>query len=672
MKLRCFCQYYRTKTALVFGLFIAVCVVWASSERCFATSVDFIESGYLSCASNSGDVSSFFRCISEENLVKGKYSEHAIDAYIKNISYKQKDIIDFLKKEGMLSSNTSYEMGFTKLKTKKYYIGPQLRKNFIFTRETCANIKKDDYLNYLQQLKSIRCNLDRQESSFKLCQTWNDIIEREILVHQQIPIDCYCFVKEHNGDILCNSYLGSPMIEKYWAPIYEHKIMRGADQFREMCNEYSTTSSIATKISSSLEEYYWSSVKHHGLYMSYLKSFSNGKYEHEATEALKTNFVNATTFVKGIETEFENGKSLDKIIIEINGYQNNYPEMSNSFLEDALNKFNHIKDTIAVFLEYLGSDKYQDEDDGAFKCSFVSGNTTYKVEMQNLNKLPQKNGTMSCMYPLYSSDHEIYAVVMRRLSIKNRKISEGRELGINPRSKEVVFKNVISNGNSKGGFMYKDIYNISFDRQGYSIKFSDETDQELTPSEARDIIYLLSKNENEAYYLECIPLVLISDYGVEPTCAENRNENYKAEIRNGRVQSVSIETSDETVFLPLNNWGEIDGVVKYWNSQVGNVEITVNAQMSMGVDKKNKYKVAKVRIKGCTFNPPRKITGYKNTKSGKTPMYEKYSSKCETVASEMGMSLLLHPQTSYRYDENEFIPNFLIRFFDWGDVVDFY
>lgn len=672
MKLKHYCQCNRTKTALVFGFFIAVCVVWASNERCFATSADFVESGYLSCASNSEDVSSFFRCISEENLIKGKNSKHAIDAYINNISYKQKDIIDFLKKEGLLSSNTSYETGFTKLKTKKYYIGPQLRNNFLFTRETCGNIKKDDYLNYLQQLNSIRCDLDRQESSFKLCKTWNDIIEREALLHQQTPVDCYCFVKEYNGDILCNSYLGNPMVENYWAPTYEHKIMKGADYFREICNEYSTSSSIATKISSSLEEYYWSSAKHHGLYMAYLKSFSNGKYEHEAMEALKANFVNATTFVKGIETEFENGKSLDKIIIEINGYQNNYPEMSNSFLEGALNKFNHIKDTIAVFLEYLGSDKYQDEDDGAFKCSFVSGNTTYKVEMQNLNKLPQKNGTMSCMYPLYSSDHEIYAVVMQKLSVKNRKISEGRELGINPRSKEVVFKNVISNGGSKGSLVYKDSYNILFDGKGYSIKFPDETNQELTPSEAKDLIYLLSKNENEAYYLECLPLVLISDYGVGPTCAENRNEKYKAKIKNGRIQSVSIETSDETVFLPLNNWGEIDGVVKYWNSQIGNVEITVNAQTSTGIDKKFKSKVAKVRIKGCTFVPPRKKIGFKKTKYGEEPVYEKFSAKCEAVASETGMSILLDSMKAYRWSDDEFIPRFLLLYLDWGNIVEFY
>ena len=131
---------------------------------------------------------------------------------------------------------------------------------------------------------------------------------------------------------------------------------------------------------------------------------------------------------------------------------------------------------------------------------------------------------------------------------------------------------------------------------------------------------------------------------------------------------VSIKTDDETVDIPLNNWGEIDGVVKYWNSNIGNVEITVNASMPRGFDEKGKSKVVKVNIKGCTFTPPRKIISYKNTKFGKIPVYEKFTPKCEAVATETGMSILLDSIKSYRFRESEFVPKFLMIFLDWNKV----
>lgn len=90
--------------------------------------------------------------------------------------------------------------------------------------------------------------------------------------------------------------------------------------------------------------------------------------------------------------------------------------------------------------------------------------------------------------------------------------------------------------------------------------------------------------------------------------------------------------------------------------------------MPKGFDEKGRSKVSKVNIKGCSFNPPRKITGYKKTKYGKNPIYEKYSAKCERVASETGMSILLDSVKTYRYRDGEFMPKFLILFLDWNDV----
>ena len=90
--------------------------------------------------------------------------------------------------------------------------------------------------------------------------------------------------------------------------------------------------------------------------------------------------------------------------------------------------------------------------------------------------------------------------------------------------------------------------------------------------------------------------------------------------------------------------------------------------MPIGFNEAGKSKVRKVKIQGCTFTPPRKITGYKNSKYGKNPIYEKFSSKCEMVASETGMSILLESLKSYRYRDNEFIPKFLMLYLDWNNI----
>ena len=190
----------------------------------------------------------------------------------------------------------------------------------------------------------------------------------------------------------------------------------------------------------------------------------------------------------------------------------------------------------------------------------------------------------------------------------------------------------------------------------------------LEPFAARDIISLLSKNENSAYYLECLPFVLLSDHGLSPSCEDADKAEYNAKIKDGRILSVSFKTDSRSVFIPLNNWGEINGIIKYWDSDIGNVEVAVNASMPSLFDEHGRSKVTKVKIKGCTFTPPRKIISYKNTKYGKEPVYETYSKKCEEVASETGMNLLLNAITPYRYRDGEFIPNFLIRFLDWNSI----
>lgn len=657
----------RKFTFIVCIAFVAIGFTQASEEACFASSADFVSSGYFLCATNNGDVQSFFECLSQENLVDGEVNQHKIEQEIKNISNAQNNIIDSLKEGGILPPYTRYDAGFMRLKSEEYYLGPDLGKNLIFSRKSCGKITKDDYLNYLQTVKSLKCNF-RDEIFSKPCKEWNDIVEREILVHQQIPVDCYCLIKEHEKDFLCNMYLGNMSVINNWTPAYKRKIMNGADFFREACNEYSTSHLIASMISDSLEEYYWTSVKHHEMYREYLKSFPDGKYKDEAVQSLKKNRVNLAQFVKKVEEEFEDGNPLDNAVMDIVGYQNNYPEESDELiLNNMLDKFNRLKDTVSLIYQNLKSKERQDENKkNIIMCSFVSGNKTYQVEMDSLNKLPQKDGDMRCLYPLYSS-RGVFAIVLQEYSIKNRKINKGKELGIDPRGKKVVYKNIISGNIAKGKFEYSYV-DVLFDQKGYSIIFPDESDAELLPSVASDIIYLLSKNKNSARYLECIPFISIYNYEAGPMCRDDRNEKYEAKIKNGRIQSVSIKTDDETVYIPLNSWGEIDGVVKYWNSNIGNVEITVNANMPRGFDEKGKSKVVKVNIKGCTFTPPRKIISYKNTKSGKMPVYEKFTPKCEAVATETGMSILLDSIKSYRFRESEFIPKFLMIFLDWNKM----
>lgn len=514
------------------------------------------------------------------------------------------------------------------------FVGGTITQNFVSNRT--ENITLTEYLNYLNEIKN-------PLSLFSL--KWKPLIEKEIQIHGQIPDKCFALLK----------YFGREEIEN------------GVEPIKKTCNENVFSKDMYKVFLDSLERKYWDNASVRGLYGYYLKNFPQGKYIADAEEGLNKNKMPVSEIIKKANAEYESGRSLSLAIDYLNEYRENYSVRSDVSLNAVLDKYVSIKDSVERLCEKLKSNRsYDDEEKNISRCSFVSGEDSYIVEMDSLIKLPRKNGNMTCMYPLYSNEG-IYSIVVSELVIKDKKIKEGKETGINPHNMDIVYRKFINNGASSGFFIYNNIYKVLFDKNGYHIEFLDGTDSKLEPSAASDIIYLLSGNKNSAKYLECMPIISISDFGVGPSCRDEE-EKYEAKLQNGRIKSVSIKANDETVYIPLNNWGEIDGVVKYWNSDMGNVEITVNAAMPKGFDEKGRSKVSKVNIKGCSFNPPRKITGYKKTKYGKNPIYEKYSAKCESVASETGLSILLDSVKSYRYRDGEFMPKFLLLYLDWNNV----
>ena len=512
--------------------------------------------------------------------------------------------------------------------------GGSINQNFVSNRT--ENISLTEYLNYLNEIKD-------PLSSFS--SKWKPLIEREIQIHGQIPDKCFALLK----------YFGRGEIKK------------GIEPIKKTCNEKVFSKDVYKVFLDSLEKNYWDNASIRGLYGYYLKNFPQGKYTADAEDGLNKNKMPVSEIIKKAKAEYESGHSLSLAIDYLSEYRENYSARSDISLNAVLDKYVSIKDSVERLCEKLKSSRsYDDEYKTMSRCSFVSGEDSYIVEMDSLMKLPRKNGNMTCMYPLYSSD-DIFSIIVSELVIKDKKIKEGKETGINPHNMDIVYRKFINDGTSSGFFIYGNIYKVLFDKNGYHIEFLDGTDSKLKPSVVRDIIYLLNGNKNSAKYLECMPIISISDFDVGPSCRDEK-EKYEARLQNGRIKSVSIKTNDETVYIPLNNWGKIDGVVKYWNSDIGNVEITVNATMPKGFDEKGRSKVSKVNIKGCSFNPPRKITGYKKTKYGKNPIYEKYSAKCESVASETGMSILLDSVKSYRYRDGEFMPKFLLLYLDWNNV----
>ncbi|SHM21358.1 hypothetical protein [Fibrobacter sp. UWB7] len=523
-------------------------------------------------------------------------------------------------------------------KFKREFNSGMKTKNFIteeFKKTQRKDILLNEYLNYLNDIRKILSEVSPR---------WIPLIDDEIELHKQIPTEC----------------------EELLTTGADRKSIKGGIEYiKKICSEYTLTYDLHKRVLDSLEEYYWKGADKYGLYGFYLKNFPNGKYYGLAQNKQKSIFISANEVIKRTEEKFEKGASLDEVIDDLEEYQENFSDFSNGRLNQMIEKYTSVRDTITSYFEKLKSDKDYEYDE-LFKCSFVSGKNSYKVNSDSLEKLPEKNGKMFCMFPLYASE-SIFSIVKQELSIKNRKIEDGKEIGFNPSTMEVNYRKTIHSNVEKGFFVYNP-YKVLFDKNGYSIKFPKESDFVLEPFAARDIISLLSKNENSAYYLECLPFVLLSDHGLSPSCEDADKAEYNAKIKDGRILSVSFKTDSRSVFIPLNNWGEINGIIKYWDSDIGNVEVAVNASMPSLFDEHGRSKVTKVKIKGCTFTPPRKIISYKNTKYGKEPVYETYSKKCEEVASETGMNLLLNAITPYRYRDGEFIPNFLIRFLDWNSI----
>lgn len=513
------------------------------------------------------------------------------------------------------------------------------KKNFItedFKKNHRKDVLLDEYLNYLKAIKKILSEISPR---------WKSLIDDEIAIHKQIPYECEMMLT--NG-------------------ASRKSVKRGVEYIKNTCSEYVLPYELHKRIFNSLEDYYWKGADKYELYGYYLKNFPKGKYYGLAKNRSKSAFIPASEMIKKADLKFDKGISLNEIIDDLDEYQENFPEVTDEILYKSIEKYSSIRDSVLSYLNRFESRKNDDYDNSIYMCSFSTGKNTYKVESDSLKKLPEKNGKMSCIYPLHTTE-KIFSIVIQNFSIRDRKIFEGKEMGFDPNNMEMNYKRTI-NANKEEGFFVYNSYKVSFNKNGYSIKFPTESNYALEPFDAQNIIYLLSKNENSAYYLACLPDVLLSDYGLSPSCSDVRDEKHEIKIKNGRIQSVLFKTDSRTVFIPLDNWGNINGTIKYWDSDVGNVEVTVNANMPQLFDDKGRSKVSKVKIKECTFTPPRKIISYKNTKYGKSPIYETYSKKCEDIAEDTGMNLLLNAITPYRYRESEFMPKFLIRFLDWNSI----
>lgn len=644
---------------------ISVSFIWAAEDKCTDYSAEFTESGYFRCLEDCENVSSFYKCLYHEDLRKGRTDKDGIKYEFTTIGLKQQECIYFLRNEG-ITKEQSIDKIFSSIMNRRYYVGPKLKKVFLFSNDTVDVVKNDDYLCYLNYLKSLECDL-----SSSACKDWHLMIERELAIHRQIPVNCYCLMEEHKANYTCHTALDYPWLPPdKWLPAYENMIVKGADQFKNECNEYNVSKSVATMIKDSLEDYFWASAKNHKQYKSYLNSFPSGKYKEEAEVKLRENFITVSEFIKDIERKYENGESLNSLTAMINKYQDEYNQKGNDTLNAYVQKYALLKDSI----ESIATEWQKNFSRGNYSnllCSFTTNKNTYSVDKDDLTKLPEKNGHLSCYYPLsqykgemsyhlYDEDRDeesVFAIVKFEADIVNRKIAKGMEEGFNPKL-EMVYKNKISQGTENGIIRLNWSVEISFDSKSYKIKINDDEKKNLEWTEVRNVFYLLSKNKNKVKHLN-----LLSIYNA------NGEADFQPVLKNGKIQSMALKSESQTVFMPLNNMGNIDGTIKYWDSDIGNVEITINGNINKRFDEKGKSKVEKVKMAGCTFTPPRKVVGYRKTAGkSKYPIYEKFSNHCESVASDTGMELLLSSIGSYRARLNEFIPLFLVRYLDWNNM----
>ncbi|OWV00517.1 MULTISPECIES: hypothetical protein [unclassified Fibrobacter] len=538
-----------------------------------------------------------------------------------------------------------------KSKSTEFYLNVVPKKHFISNEDSVNDLKYDDYVSYLVKLK------DEMKS---LSPKWMPLIDRELQIHQQMSADCYCLLKEYEGDSLCRRQERNMVPYEAWINTFESRLRSGSDYFKKNCSVLDVTEKIASTISASLEDYYWVSARNHNQVKSYLINYPEGKYKTEAEDLLKANRVPIPKLVKQVNEMYEDGESLNKIIGLIDKYQDDYDEKYNETLNKQKDVFSGLRDTLQTLMEKWKINVKRNEyiESG---CSFRTKKGAYDVEKDDLSKLPEKNGALTCYYPLlqytgetvrvYGDDQDaedVFAVVKLDANIVDRKIKNGIAKGFGLELGK-VYEDVITNGLHKGVIHLDYAVDVMFDEKGYSIKFLlEDNENELDNVQIRNMFYILNSNKKKIKYL--FP---------DKILASDEDLAFKAKVTKNQVKEVYFYTGNQNVSIPLNNLGEINGKIKYWDSDIGNVEIFVDANKPI-LDGSANSKITQVKIKGCTFNPPRKIVSYKKVKKDKIPVYEKYSKQCESIADEMGMDVLLTPwnQNAYYYHQ-AFIPDFL-------------
>ncbi len=518
-----------------------------------------------------------------------------------------------------------------------FYDGSVRKKNFILTTNAVNDVGLDEYIKYLNKLK---------ENMKILSPKWISTIDKEIQIHKQIHKDC-------KG--VMDGFVNRDAVRK------------GLTYLNEICNEKTLLEKDFSLFRDSLESSYWKAAIIYELYGKYLKDFPTGKHKVEAERKLQELSLPTSDFVKKMEKQYENGTSLVEIMLNIREYQENYKKEDDAELNAYVKKYQSIKDTVAILYKNWTYNYHQHHDIFP-NCNFKTTSNTYSVEMYDLSKLPEKNGSLSCYYPLYNytgerkrplydEDYdvvEIFSIVNLEATIKNKKILSGVEYGIDPTIYNLNYKQFHKNGEITGYFILNNIIKIDFSNENYAIKFLDEEEKEMTLLEVQNMFYLLGKNKRKLKHLS--PNTLIDEEGKE-----------KISFTKGNITSVSSVSKNKRIYLPLNNQGEINGTIKYWDSNIGEVEMSVFANKPR-VDDKGNTKVSKVKIRGCTFTPPRKVIGYEKHKWGKSTIYEKFSKQCEMVADEVGMNVLLEPMISHTYTYFAFIPGFLIDYLDWNNI----
>lgn len=242
-------------------IMVSISMVCASDNVCDELSNDFVESGYFKCVNENENISSFFKCLYRENLRKDGTDKGRIEQEITSIALMQNESIKFLQKEGIIKEDY-IDKAFMSISKRNYYIGPKLKKAYLFSKDT-NDMKKDDYICYLKKLKNIQCDL----TSRKSCDEWYSIIDRELLLHQQPPINCFCLLKEYEKGYSCSLALSNPWIRpEKWESDYEQMIMDGVERIKNECNEYNVTKSITMVINDSLEDFFWVSAREHKLW----------------------------------------------------------------------------------------------------------------------------------------------------------------------------------------------------------------------------------------------------------------------------------------------------------------------------------------------------------------------------------------------------------------------